>query len=263
VKLLRESTGRVTIVGHRGAAAYAPENTLASFEKARELGVDMVEFDVHLTADRRCVVIHDETVDRTTDGHGAVGEMTYEELRALDAGEGERIPSLEELLEWARDVGMALSVELKHPNVCTRRPYAGLEEAVLELLDRFELIDACFVHSYHHIAARRVKELRPDVTTAISCDYADFVDVASVARSVGADGIHLEWRSLSPESVEQAHAAGIHILGGGIPDGREDVVRALVRHGVDLIDSDDPDRLREVVEDELRRAGEASTAAAG
>ena len=258
MELLRSRTGRVTIVGHRGAAAYAPENTMRSFETARALGVDMVEFDVHLTADGRCVVIHDETVDRTTDGHGAVGEKTYAELRELDAGDGERIPSLEELLEWARDVAMPLSVELKHPNVCTRRPYVGLEEAILGLLDAYAVLDACFVHSYHHPAARRVKELRPDVTTAISCDYADFVDTAAVARAALADGIHLEWRSLSPEAVEQAHGAGIHILGGGIPKGRDDIIRALIRHGVDLIDSDDPDHLREVVEDELRRMGEGS-----
>jgi len=255
MNLLRESTGRVTIVGHRGAAAYAPENTLASFEKARELGVDMVEFDVHLTADRRCVVIHDETVDRTTDGSGPVGAKTFAELRELDAGDGQRIPSLEELLEWAHDVGMPLSVELKHPNVCTSSPYVGLEERVLDLLRRHELLDDCFVHSYHHAAARRVKELAPEVTTAISCDYADFVDVAGVARAALADGIHLEWRSLSPEAVVQAHDAGIHILGGGIPQGRDDIIRALRERGVDMIDDDAPDHLRVVVEDELARLG--------
>ncbi len=234
---------------------------MRSFEAARRLGVDMVEFDVHLTADGRCVVIHDESVDRTTDGHGAVGEKTFAELRELDAGDGQRIPSLEELLEWARDVDMPLSVELKHPNVCTRRPYVGLEEAVIGLLARFDLLDRSLVHSYHHAAVRRVKALRPDVTTAISCDYADFVDVAAVASSVGADGIHLEWRSLSSEAVEQAHAAGIHILGGGIPDGRDDIIRALIRHGVDMIDSDAPDHLREVVEDELARLGEGAQTA--
>jgi glycerophosphoryl diester phosphodiesterase len=253
MELLRSATGRVTIVGHRGAAAHAPENTLASFEKARELGVDMVEFDVHLTADRRCVVIHDETVDRTTDGHGLVGSKTLPELRELDAGNGERIPTLEELLAWARDVEMPLSVELKHPNVCTNRPYEGLEEAVLGLLEQFGLIERAFVHSYHHAAVRRAKELRPDVLTAISCDYADFVDVAAVARSARANGIHLEWRSTSADAVVQGHAAGIHVLGGGIPDGRDDIVRALVRNGVDMIDGDDPGHLRAVVEDELAR----------
>jgi glycerophosphoryl diester phosphodiesterase len=255
VDILRSLTGRVTIVGHRGAAAHAPENTLASFEKARQLGVDMVEFDVHLTADRRCVVIHDETVDRTTDGHGPVGAKTFAELRDLDAGNGEQIPSLEEVLEWAGDVDMPLSVELKHPNVCTMRPYEGLEEGVLELLDRWDMIERSFVHSYHHAAARRAKDLRPDVMTAISCDYADFVDVAAVARAAGADGIHLEWRSTSPDAVAQAHAAGLHILGGGIPDERDDIVRALIRNGVDMIDSDDPARLRAVVEDELAAVG--------
>jgi glycerophosphoryl diester phosphodiesterase len=253
VKILRSATGRVTIVGHRGAAALAPENTLPSFEKARALGADMVELDIHLSADGRCVVIHDETVDRTTDGQGAVGDKTFAELRELDAGDGARIPSFDEVLAWARDVDMPLSVELKHPNVCTMRPYPGLEERVLDLLDAHEMLDRSFVHSYHHAAARRVKALRPEVTTAISCDYADFVDVAAVARSAAADGIHLEWRSTSGDAVAQAHAAGIHILGGGIPDGRDDIVRALIRHGVDMIDSDDPGHLRMVVEDELAR----------
>lgn len=251
MELLRSATGRVTIVGHRGAAAHAPENTLASFEKARQLGVDMVEFDVHLTVDGRCVVIHDETVDRTTDGSGPVAAKTFAELRELDAGDGQRIPALEEVLEWAHDVGMPLSVELKHPNVCIASPYVGLEERVLDLLRRHDVVDDCFVHSYHHAAARRIKELAPEVTTAISCNYADFVDVAGVARAALADGIHLEWRSLSPEAVAQAHAAGLHILGGGIPHGRDDIVRALIRHGVDMIDDDAPDHLRVVVEDEL------------
>jgi glycerophosphoryl diester phosphodiesterase len=253
MKLLRAVTGRVTIVGHRGAAAYVAENTLASFEKARDLRVDMVEFDVHLSADDRCVVIHDETVDRTTDGHGPVGEKSFAELRELDAGAGQRIPALEEVLEWAHDVGMPLSVELKHPNICTGKPYPGLEEKVLDLLRQHEMFDTSFVHSYHHAAARRVKELDPDVTTAISCDYADFVDVAAVARLALADGIHLEWRSTSREAVAQAHGAGIHILGGGIPEGRDDIVRALIGHGVDMIDGDAPDHLRMVVEDELAR----------
>jgi glycerophosphoryl diester phosphodiesterase len=249
--ILRSVTGRVTIVGHRGAPALAPENTLASFDKARELGVDMVEFDVHLSSDKRCVVIHDETLDRTTNGTGLVGAATYAELRELDAGEGQRIPSLDEVLTWAREVGMPVSVELKHPNVCTGRPYEGLEERALALIDRYEMIDRSFVHSYHHAAARRAKTIRPDIMTAISCDYADFVDVAAVARAALADGIHLEWRSTSPDAVAQAHLAGIHILGGGVPDGRDDIVRALIRNGVDMIDGDDPGHLRAVVEDEL------------
>lgn len=252
--ILRTRTGRVTIVGHRGAAAYAPENTLASFELARRLGVDMVEFDVHLSADGACVVIHDETLDRTTDGHGPVSALSLAELRVLDAGQGERIPTLDEVLAWGAAAGMPLSVELKHPNVCTREPYVGLEERVLELIERHGLMERVLVHSYHHAGARHAKGLRPDVTTAISCNYGDFIDPVSVARAARADGIHLEWRSTSAQAVAQAHAAGLHILGGGIPAGRDDIVRALIRHGVDMIDSDAPDHLRAVVEDELARA---------
>ena len=227
---------------------------MASFEKARELGVDMVELDLHLSRDGRCVVIHDESVDRTTDGQGLVGTMSRDELRELDAGQGQRIPDFEEVLGWARDVAMPLSVELKHPNTCTLRPYAGLEEAVLDLIARHEMLDRVLVHSYHHPAALRVKQRWPTVRTAISCDYADFVDASAPARAAHADGIHLEWRSTSPEAVEQAHRAGLHILGGGIPSGREDIVRALIRNGVDMIDGDAPDRLRWIVEDELARS---------
>jgi glycerophosphoryl diester phosphodiesterase len=257
VDILRSVTGRVTIVGHRGAPVFAPENTLVSFDRARELGADMVEFDVHLSSDQRCIVIHDETVDRTTNGTGLVGAMTYAQLRRLDAGDGQEIPSLDEVLAWARDVNIPLSVELKHPNVCTNRPYEGLEERVLALLDHYGLIGRSLVHSYHHAAARRAKAIREDVSTAISCDYADFVDVAAVARAAFTDGIHLEWRSTSPEAVAQAHAAGLYILGGGIPDGRDDIVRALIRNGVDMIDGDDPAHLRTIVEDELARIAAA------
>jgi glycerophosphoryl diester phosphodiesterase len=249
--ILRSRTGRVMIVGHRGAAAYAPENTMASFEKAHELGVDMVELDVHLSADGRCVVIHDETVEGTTDGHGLVGALTYDELRELNAGNGQSVPELGEVLTWAQDVDLPLSIELKQPNLCMLSPYVGLVEAVLDLVDRHGMLDRVLVHSYHHPSILQVKQLRPEVLTAISWDGADFLDVTLPAREVRADGVHHEWRSTSSEAVAQAHAAGLHIQGGGIPDGRDDIVRALIRNGVDMIDGDAPDHLRSIVEDEL------------
>ncbi len=225
---------------------------MASFAKALELGVDMVELDVHLSADGRCVVIHDETVEGTTDGRGYVGGLTYSELRELDAGNGQSIPELGEVLTWAQDVDLPLSIEIKQPNLCMRGLYVGLVEAVLELVDRYGMLDRVLIHSYHHPSILEVKQLRPEVLTAISWDGADLLDVTLPAREVRADGVHHEWRSTSPEAVAQAHAAGLHIQGGGIPDGRDDIVRALIRNGVDMIDSDAPDHLRSIVEDELR-----------
>lgn len=100
------------VVGHRGAAGLAPENTLASFSQAVRLGVDAVELDVHLSADERLVVIHDDRVDRTTDGNGQVAATTLAALRMLDAGGGERVPTLDEVLE-AVPMRIAVNIELK------------------------------------------------------------------------------------------------------------------------------------------------------
>ncbi|HLO77037.1 MAG TPA: glycerophosphodiester phosphodiesterase family protein [Magnetospirillum sp.] len=101
------------VIGHRGACAHAPENTLASFAKAAELGCAMVEFDVRLTADGVPVVFHDDTVDRCTNGRGRVGGMTLDQLKRLDAGAGETVPTLAEVLGLCRQRGMAVNIEIK------------------------------------------------------------------------------------------------------------------------------------------------------
>ena len=103
------------LTGHRGAAALEPENTLLSMQKAIDLSVDQIEIDVHLTSDQHLVVIHDTTVDRTTDGQGAVADFTLEKIKQLDAGKGERIPTLQEVIDLVRGK-VVLQIELKGPN---------------------------------------------------------------------------------------------------------------------------------------------------
>ena len=105
------------IVGHRGAAGLRPENTLSSFRLAVELGVDRLECDVSLTKDGHAVFIHDATVDRTTNGTGRVRELTLDEIRALDAGDGEKIPLLSEYLQFLKETGRPSEVEIKDPDV--------------------------------------------------------------------------------------------------------------------------------------------------
>src|SRR5438105_2353760 len=102
-RLLQEERGRVWVVGHRGAMGYCPENTMASFERALALGADWIELDVHLSRDGELIVIHDETLDRTTNGHGLVRDHTLAELKQLDAGDGQQIPTLDEVLTWAAE----------------------------------------------------------------------------------------------------------------------------------------------------------------
>src|SRR5918912_617430 len=128
---LEQERGRVWVVGHRGAMGHCPENTLASFERGLDLGADWVELDVHLSRDGALVVIHDETLERTTNGAGLVKDHDLAELRRLDAGAwfgpefaGQRLPTLDEALAWAVRRGLVLDVELKNGPVF----YPGLEE---------------------------------------------------------------------------------------------------------------------------------------
>src|ERR671938_442670 len=134
---LEQERGRVWVVGHRGAMGHCPENTLASFERGLELGADWIEVDVHLSRDGALVVIHDETLERTTNGSGLVRERTLAELQRLDAGHGERIPTLEEVLVWARGRGIGVDVEIKNAPIY----YTGIEAAVVRAVERCGMLD--------------------------------------------------------------------------------------------------------------------------
>ena len=155
----------VTITGHRGAAGYAPENTLASIQKALELGVDRIEIDIHQSKDDVVVVLHDESVDRTTDGKGIIAEMTFDEIRQLDAGEyfsakfkGEKIPSLEEVLLLVNGQ-CDLLIEFKNGN----DHYPQIEEHVIELLKKYNAVDWCIVHSFNTKVLVRLHQKIPSL----------------------------------------------------------------------------------------------------
>lgn len=140
--------------GHRGNPYEHPENTLASFASAIALGVDVIECDVHLTADGRLAVIHDHTLDRTTNGRGPVGQRTMPELARLDAGNRERVPELAEVLDLARGrVGVA--IEIKSLPV----RYRGLEECLVRVLREQRMVDECAVICFDHRVIRRVRDL--------------------------------------------------------------------------------------------------------
>src|SRR5215213_10951386 len=142
--------GRPRVFGHRGAMGHAPENTFASFELALTLGVDAIELDVHLSADDQVVVIHDDDLSRTTDGQGVVRDRTLAELQRLDAGArfdaqyaGQRIPTLDEVLAWARG-RCVLDIEIKGgPD-----PYPGIEQRVVDLIRRHVMTEQAIVISF-------------------------------------------------------------------------------------------------------------------
>ncbi len=188
--------------GHRGNPAEHPENTLASFRSAIDLGVDMIECDVHLSSDGELVVIHDHTLDRTTDGRGLVAQHTLAELRRLDAGAGERLPVLPEVCELARD-RVGLCIEIKQIPV----PYPGLEERLIACLGGLGMLDQTAVISFHHASVRRLKELEPRLATGV-LEGARPIDPVSLLRSANADIYSPHYGAMDPELVEEIHRAG-------------------------------------------------------
>ena len=166
------------VIGHRGAAGLAPENTLASFAHAVGLGVDAVELDVHLSADGHLVVIHDERIDRTTNGNGKVADAPLAALRMLDAGAGERVPTLDEVLE-AVPRHIAINIELKGPG--TAAPVARAVAAYKRPL---------LVSAFDHSELARFHSLRPSIPCAPLLGRWRHA-VLDTARTLGAWSINL------------------------------------------------------------------------
>lgn len=196
------AAGRMLLGGHRGNPADHPENTMASFASAIEVGCDMVECDVHLTADGELAVIHDHTLERTTNGSGMVGAQTLAELRLLDAGGGERIPLLEEIFDLVR--GRAgLVIETKQNPL----PYPGLEEKLVETLRRHRMLDQTTVISFHHGRIRALKELAPDLDCGI-VDASRPIDPVAMMRAAHADLFSVHYGTLEPSMAEEIKASG-------------------------------------------------------
>lgn len=160
--ILLSTNNSAMVIGHRGASGYEPENTLASFEKAIALGVDMIEFDVHQCGSGEIVVIHDETVDRTTNGTGLVSSLTLQELKELDAGKGQAIPTLQEVLDLV-DHRVKVDIEIKGPE--TIGP-------VIEVINQYIThsqwkYDDFLISSFDHYQLIQAKQLCPKVKTGV------------------------------------------------------------------------------------------------
>lgn len=177
-----------------------PENTLRSFVAAQQAGLDVVELDLHLSKDGALVVMHDDEVDRTTDGSGAIADKTLAELRSLDAGRGERIPLFEEVLDAVRS---PLQAEIK--DVAAAR-------ALAEVLHERDLVSRVEVSSFHDEAIAEIARLVPGVRTALVADrYGS--EVVERATAAGAATVCLNIRRLTLEIVEHARKADLRIIG--------------------------------------------------
>ncbi len=257
---LPEILNHISCIGHRGAAGYAPENTLASFGRAIQLGVDYVECDFHITADGVPVIIHDETLDRTTSGHGPVREKTLAEVKALDAGSWhgaefarEKVPTLCELFELAAGragvVAEAKSPASQHPDA--PQLLAGLVKEFAHVPVIAISVDDAFL--------RRFKELCPDVPAGLLSNLREGPRRA-VARAVRAscDILSVNFKQWDKRLPEQAARAGLQLAVWTVNEPED--IAAFLSKEIASITTDYPDRVLEHLARRRRNGGGESEA---
>ncbi len=224
------------IVGHRGAAGLAPENTIPSFKVAIGYGVDFVEFDVRSTREGIPVVIHDERVDRTTNGSGYVRDMSLLELKHLDAGSwfsrdysGIKIPSLEEALEFLRGEDVGLIIEIKDE---------GIEEEVIRCVEDMGIVDRTIIASFNIRTLSRARRINDELPLmAISTSFS--VDMLDMILRNGARILALHKDTIDADVVKKSMRRGI-ILNAWVVNNINEAKRLLVM-GVNMLSSDFPD----------------------
>jgi len=202
------------IWGHRGAYHLAPENTLPSFQMAIRLGADGVEFDIQLTRDGEVVVIHDETVDRTSDGLGYVKDFSLSEIKKLNFNKRDKIspffmeiPTLAEVFELLGPTKLKINVELKTGLVF----YEDIEEKALALAKKYGILDRIVWSSFNHYSVSEIKRLEPGVETALLCGGGILL-TAEQCEKTGASALHPDIRQLRfPGLARDCHKRGIKV----------------------------------------------------
>ncbi len=179
------------IFAHRGASGYAPENTLEAFRLAMEQGADGIELDVHLTKDGEVVVIHDETIDRTGNGHGKVRDYTLEELKKfsfhnhMEKYQGIQIPTLKEVLDLVKDSSLKVNIELKTGIYW----YEGIEEKTMEIVKSRKMEDRVIYSSFNHYSIQKI--LEQDVHAETAYLFSDVtLNMEKYAKDTGVKGLH-------------------------------------------------------------------------
>jgi glycerophosphoryl diester phosphodiesterase len=240
----------VWTIAHRGASGHAPENTMAAFRRAVELGARFIETDLQITRDARVVAIHDSTLDRTTSGKGQVHLLALDEIRALDAGAwfhrdgasfaGERVPTLGEILDFAKEQDVIFYLEIKSG------PAWGVEHAVVAALRDRSATARVVILSFDPAALDAVRRLDSTMMTGFLCEHPSG-DFDLVERTVRAGARQLVARGdlITPEVVDKAHHAGLQVVAWTINEAEQ--MRRLIAIPVDGVITDYPDRLLQIL----------------
>jgi glycerophosphoryl diester phosphodiesterase len=239
------------IFAHRGSAGTHPENTMVSFMEAERVQADGIELDVQLAKDGVVVVIHDETVNRTTDGTGWVGQMTYRQLRKLNANYKFKqygfcpIPSLQEVLEWVQGNSLLINIELKNNLV----PYERLEEKTIELVERYRLASRVIFSSFNHESMATCRTLAPHIETALL--YMEKLHQPwNYAHTLRALALHPYHPTVDRSFVEAAHANDLLVRPFTI--NKEERMKTMFQYKVNGIFTDFPEKAKHIREKTLR-----------
>lgn len=237
------------IIAHRGASRQAPENTMAAFRRALELGAGGIELDVHLSADGHLVVTHDEQVDRTSNGKGLVRDKTFGELKALDFGswfspefKGERIPGLEEVLQLVAGWDGLLNIEIKNGPIF----YPGIEKAVANAIAQYKLTYRTIISSFNHYSLVEIRKLNPEIKTA-PLYMAGLYEPWEYARTIGACAIHPLFYNIVPEVMKGCKLNSIMVNPFTVD--QPEYIKAMAAAGVDGIITNVPDIALNIVKE--------------
>jgi len=246
----KHSNSKPLIIAHRGDSANAPENTIAAFRLALANGADGIELDVMLSADQKLVIIHDDTLDRTTNGHGQVGKTPFAALRELDAGswfkpefKGEPLPLLDEVFE---ELGgkFLINVELKN----YKTPKDQLPELVVALIKKHGLGEGVLISSFNARNLPRVKSLAPEIRTGLLTlpGVLGLPMRGFFGRRFGADDLNQYFKDVSARMVQSRHnlGQGVNVWTVDAPDD----LRHMQAFGVDMIICNDPAHARQILE---------------
>lgn len=231
------------IYAHRGSSGTHPENTVAALKEAASIPVYGVEFDVHMTKDGELVVIHDEKINRTSNGKGYVKDMTLKELRSYDFGKwfsrkskGEVIPTLTEALEIFSETSHHLNIELKSDKF----PYPGMPEKVLDIVGAMQLDARVVISSFNHEMIRTIKQLAPHIETA-ALFMEVLVDPLHYVRSIPTDALHITKHAALRPSAKIAIDAGVTVRAFTVNKAKQ--AKTLEAVGVHAIVTDYPEKM--------------------
>lgn len=235
------------IFGHRGAAGTYPENTMVSFEAAYQAGADGIELDVQMTKDGTLVVIHDEKVDRTTNGNGFVKDFTYRELQHLDASykfkklrKRVEIPTLEDVLVWGKDKNeFLINIELKNGIF----DYPGIEESTIKAIEQHGLKKNVIISSFNHDSLVKCKNIAPEIVTA-ALYMKGLYEPWNYAKTMRAEGIHPQFRAAQKEMIAAAQAEGIDVRPFTV--NKEDLMKKLISWNCSGFFTDYPEKAVEI-----------------